>query len=312
MGRGAGETEARRHDADDFPHVAVDTDAPPHDVGFASEPALPEGVAQDYDGIRSRIVVVGNQRAPDERRRPQQAEQIGRDKSGAGPLGFSLTVRECHASTGIRGDRLHRLGGVLVIHIFRRSQAELGKVETALRQEPSPHAHEAIRVRVGQRIQQHAVHDAEDGRVRADAECQGDDHGQGEDRTGDEGSDGVANVPDDSSHGLSSWCAFEGILPAAAGLTEYAQEGAARVPAAEPRGLHPIPLRGGQPGAGLGPVHKLLPQVSQNGLAEAVGRRQPGQNRLGETRWSGFRAHELFPSTDSRPCRRLAIASWAC
>ena len=59
---------------------------------------------------------------------------------------------------------------------------------------------EAILLGEGQRPEQHAVHDAEHGRVGTDGECQRQDPGGREPRTLAEGPDRVAEVGEESVH----------------------------------------------------------------------------------------------------------------
>ena len=64
-----------------------------------------------------------------------------------------------------------------------------------------PHAHQPLRLRVGQGSQEHGVDDAEDSGGGADAEGQGEDREQGERRLAPELADGGAEVAGEGIHG---------------------------------------------------------------------------------------------------------------
>ena len=75
-----------------------------------------------------------------------------------------------------------------------------GSVRTRV---PLGDAHETVRLRVGQRPEQHTVGDGEEGDVRTDAEGEGEEHGQG-----------VAAVAAEAPQGLDEIQA-EGVHPSA-------------------------------------------------------------------------------------------------
>ena len=150
---------------------------------IAAEP-LPGVVAQNEDAIVSRGRFLRRERPPDQRLHAEHREEAGRHAE-------ALHARRVAVNRGGRPHQAvsHHVGdGSRTI----RDRNEIGHVHRAVSPVGAfavadlaaghvfPHAHQARRVRVGQRTHQHAAHDAEDRGVRADAERerQHDDDGE--------------------------------------------------------------------------------------------------------------------------------------
>src|SRR5947209_7503023 len=73
------ETEALRHDPDDFARTTIEEDLPSDDVGIAAELCLPESVTRD-DGVRiSRRCVRARERTAEHGLNLQDSKNIFRD-----------------------------------------------------------------------------------------------------------------------------------------------------------------------------------------------------------------------------------------
>ena len=188
--------EVRRQHANDGVGDAGQRQRASNDAGVAAE-MPPERVRQENDrwGARS---IVGGLEAPSERRRDtQHAEVVLADLGAREPLGFAVTAREARAPAGDGGGaREHVVLAAPVEEEGRRRPLPRGPV---LEAQVLPDHDEAIGLRIGQRTQQHAVDDREDGRVGADAERERRDRDDGESRLAAKGPEGELQI---GEHGL--------------------------------------------------------------------------------------------------------------
>jgi hypothetical protein len=112
---------------------------------------LPEPVAEDH---HVRALVIRYERSAEHRHGAEQSGQLGRYHAAKGllRLGSGAQVVEVRRPHGGPIERVHRRPQVFVVG------------------QRQPRDDQAIRIHVGQRLQQDGVHDAEDRRRRADAE----------------------------------------------------------------------------------------------------------------------------------------------
>ena len=191
VGERIGMRERRRHHADDVVAAAVELERLADDVGPGGEAAPPEGIAEHDDVAPSRIVVALEQRPAERRRRAQHREVSGREllaDDAFGPIGAGDRERAIPVD-------LHRVEerGLLPPGV----EVEAGALRVAaLLAVPGGDPDQAVGVAVGQRRQQDAIDEAEDGEVGADAEGDGGDGGGGEPRTAEEGAKGGADRHD--------------------------------------------------------------------------------------------------------------------
>ena len=179
--------EALRHHPHDLGRYAVDRDLLPDRVVAAAEALAPQPVADDRDLAAAWVVLVGPEGAAERGAHTEEVEQRGADLGGVEPHGLPL-AGEDDAGPGDRGRVRQRLALFLDVGEVRprhRRPAAFGEVIDP---------HEPLRVLVRQGLEQHAVHDAEDGAVGADAQRQR-QHGDGGERGAlDQAAEGVANV----------------------------------------------------------------------------------------------------------------------
>ena len=167
---------SRRQDADHLVRLVVEQQVAAEDGGVAAEVALPGGVAQHHHARRAGLVFFGAERAAKERLDAEHGEVIGRH----------VAAVEAHRLTVHRDGRGgERLGG----QGLERPVLPLQLDEVAGRGRVAggggrrlPDAHDPLRVREWQRLEQHAVDQAEHRRVGTDAERQHPDGDQGEAR----------------------------------------------------------------------------------------------------------------------------------
>ena len=161
-----GKRERRRHDADDRRGHAVQRDGCAQHRGVAAESAHPEPVRQDSDQRSARCALLCREPATARRRHPQHRRQ-GRcrphhlDALRLAPAGQRRFAGAVDGQT-LEGAR------PLVLVIEARRQADARRnIDTrhAVIQPDQP-----VGLWIRQRIQHHALHDGEDGRVGPDGE----------------------------------------------------------------------------------------------------------------------------------------------
>ena len=171
--------EVLRHDAHDRARDVVHDHLPADSVRVAVKLLLPDAVRQHDDSIRARSVLARRERSPERRADAHDVEEVRRDPRAAHADGVlaRLGSAEDAVVESPRGDTVERARVALVEHdagvrlVHRRGAA----VADGMRE-----AHEAVRFREGQRLEQDAVHEAEHGRRRADAEGEHQDDRRGE------------------------------------------------------------------------------------------------------------------------------------
>ncbi len=179
VGLDVDDAEPFGHDADDLARARLNRDASSDDGAIAAEAAPPITVAEHHDARRTRDLIGGRQRASEhrldaERReravgRPQAAHllRLGDAGDGRRPGKPDADVLEGAIVLGVR--EVHRWREAEVAGQVRHPGCARGGV---------PDRDQAVWLRVGQRPEKHAVDDAEDGGVGADADGQRqEDHG---------------------------------------------------------------------------------------------------------------------------------------
>ncbi len=168
--------ESRRHDRDDGPRGAVDLNGAVQDAWITGIPRLPQPVAQNGDVVMARPVFERGERPTEKRRRAEDIEGVGRDRTGADTNGIAVAGQ---------------VGGARIPQAHARKRSDVPRVVEPFGAgqprliEPDPAAvdqHALLGLRVRQRLQQHGVHHGEDGADGADAERQGHERREGERR----------------------------------------------------------------------------------------------------------------------------------
>ncbi len=170
----ASESNGPEH-ADDFVRLAVQRQLAADDGRIAAEAAPPEAFAQDGDTPAVRQILGRGKGPPCRHRRAEQPEEVGADVSRRDL--FRVALGQVDDAEPVRRHVLDD-GGLPppVVELGRRRP-----LSRSLGRGVDEH-HQAARIRVGERPQQDGVHDREDRRIRADAERQRGDGGEGERR----------------------------------------------------------------------------------------------------------------------------------
>ena len=187
-----GKVQRRGHDADDGRRQPVDADGASGDIRRSGEGLLPQ-VVTEYGCLGSVPFLVFAREGPaDDRGDPERLEETGADHRA-----FELTRIPVHApALGFRsadekdGELLERAVLIAIITEVRGAYGGLGVAVGRATVTPN----ETVRVAVGQGIEEHRVHRAEDRGVGSDAERQGEDGGRGEARIGAKLAGGVAEI----------------------------------------------------------------------------------------------------------------------
>ncbi len=138
-------------------------------VGVAAELGAPVGVAQHQDRLGAAHVVRRHERAADHRLDAEQIEEVRRHHAGVDAIGLAA-VDQIEVHLVVLDQAVEDVGGALaVVEVLGDGHA--GVAPPGQRRRLLDH-HQPVAVLIGQRLQQHAVDDAEDGGVGADAEAE--------------------------------------------------------------------------------------------------------------------------------------------
>ena len=153
--------------------------------------ALPQAVANEDHGRPARVILIGQKGAALLEANPQDREQLGRDLPAGHVLGLPLFTDRADGEPPRRHrQRAAPAAAVEEVGIGKRPAVAVlrGLVRLLVQGDQS------VGFRVGQRLQQHAVHDGKDDRGRAGAERQRQQHDGGKSRLLPEGARGVPDV----------------------------------------------------------------------------------------------------------------------
>ena len=162
--------EPGRHDANDGPGAAIELHGASDDGGVRTEASLPQAVAQDDDGVALRHFVLFRKEGPPKGgAHSKQVEVRLGDNLRPDALGF-IDTGERHGAGIERGHGLEGAALGAPIEVIGKGGAaalDLGALHVA------PEFHQSRRFGIGQRAENDGIDDAEDRRVGADPECQG-------------------------------------------------------------------------------------------------------------------------------------------
>ncbi len=197
LGVAVREVEALGGDADHGVRLAVEGQPPADDPGVGAEAALPEAVGEHHDVPGTRPVLLRAEAPPEGRRPAQDPEEPGRDLRALDPLGLDAGRGQAQVGAGEGGHAGERTAlRPPVREVGRRG----GEAREAGRGVAVDQQRQAVGVRIGQRPQQDAVDDAEDRRVGADPQGQGDEGGGGQRRGAGEAPEGDPQVFEQGLH----------------------------------------------------------------------------------------------------------------
>ena len=163
---GAIERAALRQHADHRVRLVVEQDRPIHDTGIRSELADPERVAEDHDTVFTELILAGRERPSESRFDAEDAKVVCRDARAAQQHRLA-DARQRGASARLRREEVeHRVVALPIEKVERRD-----RVPFALRR-LFHHAHDAVRIRIWEGLEQHTVDEAEYCGVGANADRQ--------------------------------------------------------------------------------------------------------------------------------------------
>ena len=155
-----------RQHADHRVRLVVEQDRPIHDTGIRAELADPERVAEDHDTMFAELILAGRERPPESGFDAEDAKVVGRDARAAQQHRLA-DARQRGASARLRREEVeHRVVALPIEEVERRD-----RVPFAFRR-LFHHAHDAVRIPIGEGLQQHPVDEAEDRGVGANADRQ--------------------------------------------------------------------------------------------------------------------------------------------
>ncbi len=187
----------RRQHAQNGVRAVVHLEYSAHDVRVAALVALPVFVAQDQDGGRVFAVVGGHEGAAQQRLDAQDIEEIGRYYGGFHALG-GVRADEQEVHHVMFHDAAQRVIAVAVIVELLHGEGHV--VDMSLAELLMQH-HQLAAIAIRQRAKEHAVHNAENRRVGADAKGQSDDCGGRKSGVLEQHAGAIADVLQERLHG---------------------------------------------------------------------------------------------------------------
>ena len=160
--------------------LAVDDDLPAENAGIRAIAPPPERVADDDDAFAARLFFVRGELAALRDRHAEKREEVGGHASAAEALRFAI-ARDVAFPRPQGADAAEHGAGLLPLQVRLHGDRQARELIAPLRNDHF-HAVDFVRLGIGQRPQQHRVDDAEDGRVRADAEREREHGDAGESR----------------------------------------------------------------------------------------------------------------------------------
>ena len=220
-----GETEGSRHHSDHRVALVVEHNSLADESRVSPEPPLPQGVAENHGPQAVRLVLAREKTSAERWLGSQHSKQIRRDRYALNPLGLS-TARQVDRTPTSKTCHAVEEAGVLAP--VAEVGAGDGSPDQRLVRPEFRDVNQTVRVAVGQRLQEHGVHGAEDRCVRADAEGQRQDGNRRKARSLDKHPQAVARVLNEGF--------YEVYAPSVAALFLHLIE-AAEFEAGTPRGL---------------------------------------------------------------------------
>src|SRR5262249_44674084 len=166
-----GKLESGRHYTYDHIRFAVERDGLVQNAGIAAETPLPQAVAQNDDFILAWLFLFRGEASPARGIHAHQLEEVGRHSDGANFFGFAL-ASEVYTQAPNPG---HPLKSFILIAPVLKIRVGRDVITDSLPTVVHPDHCQLFRLRIRQRAQQHTVDDAEDRRVRANAQAERDD-----------------------------------------------------------------------------------------------------------------------------------------
>ena len=158
----------RRQDADHRAGLAIDANLGPDNVAVAVEPLLPQPVPEDDHLIVAGTPLVGGEVPAEKERQADHRVEARRHADGIDLFG-ALGGGDVDGAPGPGDEILERRRLLLPVDIVA------GRRDVAEALHPRPDHDELVRIGIGHRREQRAVDDAEDGRIGADSEREGQD-----------------------------------------------------------------------------------------------------------------------------------------
>ena len=166
------------------------------DRGQAPELAMPEAIAEERDGAGAQAIVGSVEIAADRRVDAERGQELRGDHEAVHPLCRTVTAGEVVVLVAIHGHG--REGAVLALPV---EEIEIADGRLRLASIALVDGNQLARLRVGQRVEQDAVHDGEERGIGADPESERDHGDDGEGRSLEEHAKGEADVLGKSDHG---------------------------------------------------------------------------------------------------------------
>ena len=190
--------ESSGKDTDNRVRAATERHAAPDDVRIAAEAFVPQALADHDDGRPARLFVIASQASAGYHGNLEQVEQRARGPHDGQLDRLAGAGEVCHSEVELR-HRGERRGVVAPLLEMMRVGGQRGIAHRCLPHD-FPDRHEPLRFVVGQRLQQHAVDDGEDGGRSAERKGERPDHSRNVQAIAPEIAEDVVKVEEEVAH----------------------------------------------------------------------------------------------------------------
>ncbi len=211
LGVRGGEREALRHHADHGHRRGIDRDPLADDLPVAAERALPQAVAEHDRARVARAILLAREQAAHGRLHADGLQQRPDDVGGRHAHRHG-SAGDRRPALGPGADRLERLGLLAQLDVLGRRDREALVAHPAA-EELAVQADQPVRLRVGQRLQDHRVDDRKNHRVGADRDAERHDRDQRQGRILEHHPQREADVLQQGVHWIPPSHASDGPLP---------------------------------------------------------------------------------------------------
>jgi hypothetical protein len=187
-----GEAEGLRKDAGNRHRLAVDQDRLANERRVCAEALLPKAPTQHRDARRPLLIFARDEAAADVRTRAKNLKEVGRDAARLELLRLAAIARAERDASG--ADGRESFEGLHFLAQLDDLRASHPRFRDADHVEAVPDHHQTRGIAVGKRLEEDPVRDAEDRRVRGDAEREGQDHDRGIPPAAGKGAEAVFHI----------------------------------------------------------------------------------------------------------------------
>ena len=192
--------EAARHHAHDVVVLTIQADLAIQDIARPAEPALPQTVADDDHGSRSVLVLLASEWPAQQRLDAEGREQTPRADGALDSFRHEAALGATQVELILAFGGHRREAVALRLPVQEIGECCGTRSSAFLYYGPFKQQDQLVRLRVRQVLEQRCIDDAEDARIRSNAERQREERDQHKARRFPERAPGITDVLNESFH----------------------------------------------------------------------------------------------------------------